>query len=432
MLNKIVLKLLRQPRINDFARKIYYSLRSELNQPSTSAGLNIDVPEIGALNARASNLDLERINLLVPALSLEHVFGGIATALDFFEKLRGDYPNARIILTEEPTFSAERNSGYASWKVLSLDSEDQPGLTVVPAGSRFSKSLPISPGDRFVATAWWTARIASSLQDEQSKMFSHAPRKYVYLIQDFEPGFYPWSARYGLADSTYRQPERFIGVINTSILKEFFDRQGYQFTDAVSFEPRLNASLKPKLNSDRKTRKKKVLVYGRPSVERNAFPIIVMALKKWVQTGDADAWEFYSAGEHHESIDLGRGKRLVSHGKLGLSEYADELSETSIGVSLMISPHPSYPPLEMSTFGLRVITNSYQNKNLENLFPNIRTVQSVDPDSIADQLKHLASDLEVGVNDSLMVKHTSKLYTQFLKEGSVFEGVTDYVLDRLR
>ncbi|SET49597.1 hypothetical protein SAMN04487962_1113 [Marinobacter segnicrescens] len=175
-----------------------------------------------------------------------------------------------------------------------------------------------------------------------------------------------------------------------------------------------------------------MLVYGRPSVERNAFPIIVMALRQWVETGNADEWEFFSAGEYHESIELGKGKRLVSHGKLSLSDYAEELSETSIGLSLMISPHPSYPPLEMSAFGVRVITNSYNNKDLEAVFPNIRTVHSIDPESIACELERLADDVRAGVNGLAKVKQTSELYSQFLEQGSVFEGVTNYVLERLR
>lgn len=41
--------------------------------------------------------------------------------------------------------------------------------------------------------------------------------------------------------------------------------------------------------------------------------------------------------------------------------------DTYAGISLMSSPHPSYPPLEMSVFGIKVITNNYSNKDLSSL-----------------------------------------------------------------
>ncbi|MDX1701807.1 MAG: hypothetical protein R3250_14370, partial [Melioribacteraceae bacterium] len=229
VVKKIVLGLLKIPLVRGFAKKSYYSLRCELNKFSGAVDLNIDIPEITPIRVRKSNLELKRINILIPALSIEHVFGGISTALDFFNHLREGYPNARIILTDESSFSGNKNVDYESWNVVSIDESDVPGLTIVPAGDRFNKELPICTGDRFIATAWWTAMIASELQSEQAIIFNRLPSRYVYLIQDFEPGFYPWSTRYGLADSTYRCPEKFVGVINTSILKEFFDFEGYSF-----------------------------------------------------------------------------------------------------------------------------------------------------------------------------------------------------------
>ena len=38
------------------------------------------------------------------------------------------------------------------------------------------------------------------------------------------------------------------------------------------------------------------------------------------------------------------------------------MKRASIGISLMESPHPSYPPIEMALFGVNVITNIYESK----------------------------------------------------------------------
>jgi len=50
---------------------------------------------------------------------------------------------------------------------------------------------------------------------------------------------------------------------------------------------------------------------------------------------------------------------MRSLGGLSYKKYQEVLSEADIGISLMLSPHPSYPPLEMSNMGLKVITNDY-------------------------------------------------------------------------
>lgn len=58
-------------------------------------------------------------------------------------------------------------------------------------------------------------------------------------------------------------------------------------------------------------KKKKILVYGRPTVERNAFTLVVSALRKFVDKMDnVEDWEFVSAGEYHDKVSLGKGNIL--------------------------------------------------------------------------------------------------------------------------
>ncbi|MFZ3383392.1 MAG: hypothetical protein WA144_05655, partial [Candidatus Methanoperedens sp.] len=56
------------------------------------------------------------------------------------------------------------------------------------------------------------------------------------------------------------------------------------------------------------------------------------------------------------------------------------------GLSIMISPHPSYPPLEMASFGLEVVTNRFANKNLSEGSSSIISIQNLTPESIASAL----------------------------------------------
>jgi hypothetical protein len=55
----------------------------------------------------------------------------------------------------------------------------------------------------------------------------------------------------------------------------------------------------------------------------------------------------------------------------------------------MISPHPSYPPLEMAAFGMQVLTNRYKSKDLSEIAPNIHSLIEVSPSALASRLAEL-------------------------------------------
>lgn len=390
-MGRIARALLGQPRLRAYLKRVYLDAAGA--PPAAPDMPETSIPETTPLNCRPSEFEAPRLNLLVPALALQDVFGGIATALELFRELGGDDQNLRIVLTERLSFDAADNPAYQGWRVASLDDADGPGRRIVPAADRYGRTLPVGPGDRFVATAWWTAVCAREIQQWQAQQFSFEPApRFLYLIQDYEPGFYPWSARYALADATYRDTERVVALFNTRLLRRFFEDEGYRFASAFEFEPRLGEKLRA-LREQAMTlaRERRVLVYGRPGVPRNAFPIIVEGLRRFVATNPDSDWTFVSAGEAHPPIELGGGRMLTSVGKLTIEQYAQELGRCGIGVSLMVSPHPSYPPLEMAAFGMQVITNRYKSKDLSALAPNIHSLDAVSPPALAAKLAALAA-----------------------------------------
>ena len=347
------------------------------------------IPEIGRLSPRRTEDGAKlRLNLLIPSVDQQHVFGGIATAISFFQSLQ-QHSNwsARILVTD--TAIVEKSSikldGYSL--VDCMEESDEP-LQLIGVADRYQKSLPVSGNDVFIATGWWTAYVVADVIRWQAETYGKR-HPLVYLIQDYEPGFYPWSSRYLMADSTYRMDIPTIAVMNSSLLEQFFEKNQYHFEKVLCFEPHLNASLQKFLPAEAASiaKKKQILVYGRPSVARNAFELIVYALKTWCsQQPDAADWTVLSAGERHDDVDLGGGIVLHSVGKLSLEEYAKLMLETYAGISLMVSPHPSYPPLEMAAFGIRTITNCYSNKDLASFSENIISLQSCSPLDIANKL----------------------------------------------
>lgn len=358
-----------------------------------------EIPEILAISPRRDTLDNKklRINLLTPSVDIKHVFGGISTAMKLFESLRKELGcDARMITTDAPV---EKSTSVApqEYEIVSCDDDSNAALQLVSFSSRYNKTIPIREKDVFVATGWWTAYTIKDIIKWQTNEFGNQALPLVYMIQDYEPGFYPWSSRYMMADSTYRLKTPIYAVINSRLLSEFLENNGYHFDRAWDFEPVLNDNLRALLPTDKKTvnKKKQILVYGRPTTERNAFALLMSGIKKWKEKfEEAKEWTVLSAGEAHDDIDLGDGVFVRSCGKLTLDEYANTMLETYAGVSLMVSPHPSYPPLEMSTFGIKTITNTYSNKDLSNFNSNIVSLNSCSADDIGEALTEICSSFE--------------------------------------
>ena len=190
-----------------------------------------------------------------------------------------------------------------------------------------------------------------------------------------------------------------------------------RFERQFTFEPRLSPALRSVLAEPPRPRQRRVVVYGRPETPRNAFPLIVDGLRAWVRGGGAGGWEFVSAGRAHPSVDLGDDVRLRSLGKLDLAAYGSLLRESAIGVSLMVSPHPSYPPLEMSNLGMRVITNRFGPKDLSTWHENIHSLERLSAESLAAALtaEAAAFDADPAAGDS-----ARSLRDDYLADGPLF------------
>lgn len=373
---------------------------SAYKQTQTSCPLppGVEIPEITPIDVRVGKQqEGTRINLLVPALSSQHVFGGIETALQVFDELRHHFDHVRIIATDEAIPEPRPGAYYGQWPIIALDSDPLGSDHIVAAGSRWGKTLSVHEQDYFMATAWWTAHNAFSILSWQQRQYpSIDRRRLLYLIQDFEPGFYPWSTRYVLAQATYALPERTIAVINSEWLADYLHVQGHRFSTKNVLHPQLHPKLTIARNRLEHFQKERILlVYGRPGTERNAFALIVVALRLWAQSyADASKWQILSAGESFSPIELGHECQLKSVGKLGIEDYANLLSRSAVGLSLMVSPHPSYPPLEMAAFGVRVVTNGFVNKDLSKLSSFLISVDQPDPSSLSQALSGLTRDFD--------------------------------------
>lgn len=394
---KFLSRLTRYAPVRRTLQQLLSAYKSETVLAEAAPGF--EIPEILPLLPKASSVSppATRLNLLVPAVSPQHVFGGIATALQVFDVLRTRFEHARIVVTDEVSPVPGAATYYGDWPVLLVDQESIHPSHIVAAGSRWGKQLAVHQNDFFISTAWWTAQMGFALLDWQQKTYAGLPaRRLCYLIQDYEPGFYPWSSRYVMAQASYAKPQQTVALINSMELAGYLSQQGHQFDRCYVLHPRLNPHLMAvRQHLESFTKERVLLVYGRPGTDRNAFTLLLAALKYWVHLYPAAGqWQVLSAGESFEPIELGDGCQLRSLGKLSIDAYAQWLQRTAVGLSLMVSPHPSYPPLEMAAFGVHVVTNGFANKDLSVVSSFIHSVSQPEPVGLAQQLLELTEDFE--------------------------------------
>lgn len=369
------------------------SIRSASTEPRFADRV-IGIP---AVALSASGATRQRINLLIPTVAEGRAFAGVMSAIDLFEAIAAGADRARIVsmkpLTGRPL---SRLSGYEAGPAEGPDTGASRQLVGVAATDA---RLEVGSEDVFVATFWSTAYLARQILDWQDETFGPANRRFGYVIQDFEPGFYPWSAEWLVARATYDDAGRTVAFFNTSQLRDFFHGIGLRFATEHAFEPRLwpqlMAAAERGVDGAGRVRQRRIVVYGRPSTPRNAFPLLVDGLRAWAASHPrARDWTVVSAGEGHPDIELAPGLILHALGKLSLDDYAALLMTSSIGLSFMVSPHPSFPPLEMAHLGLRVLTNAFDGKDLAAWHENIESIEVSGSGQLGRAIARLCARLE--------------------------------------
>jgi hypothetical protein len=318
------------------------------------------------------------VTLVVPAIKPDSIFAGVATALQAGRllALAMDRP-LRVV----PFGKADPEElGAALTSFLAADGEPVPPLHVVP--QRMLAHTTVSRDDVWIVTYWTTAHAA----DVACRVGVLDPSRVVYLVQDYEPGFHAWSVAHALTRQTYRAG--FHHVVNSSSLSRYLaDREGPQTDHGLVFGPHLDRDRLARVAVEREpSAVVRVFFYGRPGKPRNLFQLGVAALRAAsVQlAAEGIAWEGVSAGEDHPDIVLPTGATVRSLGTLGWQEYYDLLARTDVGLSLMHSPHPSHPPLEVAVSGGLAVTNDLDGSRQG--FHDRVTAVAPDPDLLAAAL----------------------------------------------
>jgi hypothetical protein len=393
----------RMPR---FARSAISDLKMRISSPGWEEQVLHDYA------AREDSSEALRVNLVVPTLAPGAVFGGLPTGLEvFFECGRRAGAQVRILVDD-----FDRAIDHASVEKWARRAGLDPASIEICPRTAEVQPITVRRNDVFFTYNWMSTLNVDRLIDDQTERFGGDRKPFVYLIQDYEPGFYGYSSTHLFARAALELGDRAWGVFNSSQLHNYVRAQGHTFEREYVFEPRLAPALKGFLALEPAAKDKRILVYGRPTIPRNCFHALVRGLRAWTLAYPQYAdWTVASAGLPHAPEELGAGREMRSLGKLTLEEYATVLRTTAIGVSLMASPHPSYPPLEMAHFGAITLTNTYFCKDLSKSHDNIVSLPDIRSDTIAGALKAACDRFAAAPNGGWEARSHMP---EYLEEGS--------------
>ena len=340
-------------------------------------------PRIRLIKAKEKEM---RLNVVLPHFHEGESFGGIRSAMELVHHLSVHYQNIRFVscatIREKDLFDFNKYLQNPSQKKIEIAS--------VCDGDE----LVCHENEIFFCTLWRTVAVWESYS-EISRKAGFRGNPFYYFIQDFEPGFYPFGYEYATAQKTYSHHEFTHAVINSRELYEFLKMLPLSFAKEYVVRPSLDVNIFDHLKRCNYTLREKhkktiqILIYGRDA-DRNCFESIIEGLYLFFKNLPPEERQRYSiicAGGPIESIALLPGIVMRSVGKLPMKKYIEELERSHVGISFMESPHPSFPPLEMATFGLYTITNKFLNKDLSQYHPMIHSVDYPLPDELALALK---------------------------------------------
>jgi len=272
------------------------------------------------------------VNWFIPGLD-SPFYGGINTALRIAAKLAADHGvENRFVVCGQGPEEYIRSGISAAFPVLAP--------SPIHLAEYDEQLAGVPEADAAVATLWTTAY--------QVAAHPGARRKY-YLVQDFEPMFYPAGTLYALAEESYRLG--LYGICNTENLARIYRSYGgtaWHFTPAVDtavFHARGRGERAPDAPVT-------LFVYARPGHWRNCWELALPALNE-LKDRLGDRIRIVAAGSWAET-----GTSLPSMTHLGLLDYAetgDLYRHCDMGLVLTVSEHPSYLPLELMACGAPVV-----------------------------------------------------------------------------
>ncbi len=300
------------------------------------------------------NLKEKRLNIVIDSLNKNSLLGGVATALvvatEFAKKenitLRiitrneninpMDYVNIMSILDVKTPNKVEYFSDY------NRKNEEN------------TKKLEIGNNDIFMATSWWSAKAIKK---------TSIRKKFYYIIQEIETYFYPHGDNH-LEVKKIMNDTDIDFIVNSKYLWDYFCANEPNITNnGVYFNPVFSKKLYSPARMVEKG-KKTLFFYARIQNPRNLFLTGIKLLDEGIKRGiiNTKEWDICFAGQDTPSFTFCDGSSPKQLGLMDWKAYGEFLKTVDVALSLMYTPHPSYPPFDVAASGGVVLSNKCANK----------------------------------------------------------------------
>lgn len=367
---------------------------SYLSEPVGVANLASVEERLRPLNIAVRDGEPARVNVLLPALVPQIIFGGYIAVLNFILRLVDHGYQVRIIVCEETDANADRIRENCKDSKIADKVLGKCELLVVHDRN---DEITVSKQDVYVGYSWLTMRLASAAAAATNNKLP------LFFIQEFEAIFHPYDSFRALCIETYGLPH--FPIFNSELLKQFFERKSLGVFDPLNpvfgnddkyafFSHAISNITPPDLTKLEGRARKKLLFYARPEphAARNIFEIGMLALKQAIKDGVFSSdWEFYGIGSLalSQELELPEGITLKMLPRVSLEEYCNMMSDYDVGLALMYAPHPSVPPFEMAAAGMLTVTSTFESRtteDMESITSNLIATEPA-PRAVADGLK---------------------------------------------
>jgi len=285
------------------------------------------------LKANPSTIRFREVNWFVP--DFDNVYwGGIHTILRF-----ADYFRVSKSVENRIIAISQRNPEELGKDVARAFPSLADRIFVIASLDEVDK---VPYADVSVCSLWTTAYYLLR--------FNKTRRKF-YFIQDYEPLFYPAGSTYAQAEATYGFG--FFGVANTVSLAKMYSTYGGL---AEFFNPCVDTRVFYPSEESNSRRPFTVFFYSRPGHPRNCFELGAQALRL-VKRELGNNVRIVSAGSRWDPREFGLDGIVEQLGLLSYQETADLYRSCDAGLSMMVTMHPSYIPMQLMASGCLVVSN---------------------------------------------------------------------------
>jgi|GEM_PF-1649569 len=246
----------------------------------------------------------------------------------------------------------------------------------------------------------------------KAKQIFNNSTKTIYYCQDFESGFFPYSAEYVEAAKVIADTQNII--VSTELLRKFLvNRQLLSNQRIYTTSPKIEPFDVPQEKT------KRLFFYFRPeSFHRRNLPETLMeAVQDFCNKHTG--YEIYMIG----SVDTRLSYKINNTpvyviSKLPKKEYLHLISSSDVVISMIYSAHPGVIAFQAAASGIPTVTNVFENRNALLLKQISENILPYDP--VRENL------LEV-IEEALNMPKGNKSFNEELYSGSNIQTLDDFI-----